>query len=178
MTSAEGRARLVSEAKPLLTRLQTPLLYNHAVGAASCGSKWFFSTRSGTSVRFVSRCTSGAGESAATGPPYCVRSADAAAQTGTGGKIAARSLADQLGGSAGGAEPLPGVRAAGEPVPAYPVLLERLRGSEDEEMLREAAGELMHQPFDEAVIDEEFEGAIQRCRWAEYKRDFATLWPR
>lgn len=54
--------------------------------------------------------------------------------------------------------------AAGEPTPAYPVLLERLRGSEDEEVLREAAAELMQQMFDDEVIDEEFSGAVNRLQ--------------
>jgi len=67
------------------------------------------------------------------------------------------------------------VRAAGDVVPGYPVLLERLRGSEDEEMLRDAAGELMQQPLDEDVIDEEFDGAVNRLLEAGRKRDFATL---
>ena len=38
-------------------------------------------------------------------------------------------------------------------VPAYAALLERLRGSEDEAVLREAAAELMQQPFAEEDID-------------------------
>ena len=42
-------------------------------------------------------------------------------------------------------------------------------------MLREAASELMQQPFDEAVIDEEFEGAIRQLQEAERKRVFAVL---
>jgi DNA primase len=67
------------------------------------------------------------------------------------------------------------IRAAGEPVPAYPVLLERLRGSEDEAMLREAASELMQQPFDDEAIGEEFEGAVRQLQEAERKRVFAAL---
>ena len=59
--------------------------------------------------------------------------------------------------------------------PAYATLLERLRGSEDEPVLREAAAELMQQPFAEDDIDSEFEGAISRLQEGENKRAFALL---
>ena len=54
-------------------------------------------------------------------------------------------------------------------------MLERLRGSEDEPVLREAASELMQQPFAEEDIDVEFDGAVKRLLEGESKRAFALL---
>jgi DNA primase len=65
--------------------------------------------------------------------------------------------------------------AAGVPAPGYAVLLERLRGGEDEGILREAAAELMQQPFAEDIVDVEFEGVVERLLAAESKRVFSLL---
>jgi hypothetical protein len=67
------------------------------------------------------------------------------------------------------------ILAAGEPPPAYAALLERLRGNEDESVLRDAAAELMQQPFAEEDIDAEFNGAVERLAEGEHKRAFAAL---
>jgi len=67
------------------------------------------------------------------------------------------------------------ILSSGDAAPAYAALLERLRGSEDEPILREAAAELMQQPFAEEDIDSEFEGAISRLQEGEKKRAFALL---
>ena len=50
-----------------------------------------------------------------------------------------------------------------------------MRGSEDESVLQEAAAELMQQPFAEADIESEFEGAVERLLEGEKKRAFALL---
>ena len=67
------------------------------------------------------------------------------------------------------------INAAGEPAPAYAALLERMRGNEDESILREAAAELMQQPYAEEDIDAEFDGAVIRLQEAESKRVFSLL---
>ena len=67
------------------------------------------------------------------------------------------------------------ILAAGDPPPGYAVLLERARGVENEEILHEAAAELMRQPFDEESIDEEFDDKIQRLQEAESRRSFELL---
>ena len=67
------------------------------------------------------------------------------------------------------------ILAAGDPPPGYAVLLERARGVENEEILHEAAAELMRQPFDEESIDEEFDGTVQRLQEAESRRTFELL---
>ncbi|SDG59323.1 DNA primase [Propionivibrio dicarboxylicus] len=175
MTSAEGRARLVSEAKPLLGRLQTPLLRLQLVKRLA--------EASGFSQQEVERLCD-LRPVARPAPAKAPRKAPSVLRPLLRILMHKPELAKNL-----PLEALPlnteegravrtycqVVRAAGDVVPAYPVLLERLRGSEDEEMLRDAAGELMQQPFDEAVIDEEFEGAVERLLEAGRKRDFAAL---
>ena len=175
MTSAEGRARLVSEAKPLLARLQTPLLRLQLVKRLA--------EASGFSQQEVERLCD-LRPVARPAPAKAPRRAPSLLRPLLRMLLHKPELAAKL-----PLEVLPAnsaearavlsychaIRAAGEPVPAYPALLERLRGNEDEELLREAAGELMQQPFDEAVIDEEFDGAVQRLLEAEHKRGFAAL---
>lgn len=65
--------------------------------------------------------------------------------------------------------------AAGEQPLAYPALIEKLRGSEHESVLRAAAAELMQQPFAEEGIDDEFAGAVRQLLEGEHKRAFAVL---
>jgi DNA primase len=67
------------------------------------------------------------------------------------------------------------ILAAQGAMPEYAAVLERLRGNEDEGILREAASELMRQPFAEEDIDAEFEGAIKQLLEGENKRAFAIL---
>jgi hypothetical protein len=67
------------------------------------------------------------------------------------------------------------ILAAGDPPPAYATLLERLRGNEDEAIFREAAADLMQQPFADEDIDAEFDGAIERLAESDHKRAFAIL---
>ena len=54
-------------------------------------------------------------------------------------------------------------------------MLERLRGSDEEAVLSKAAAEWMRQPFDEADIEAEFDGALGRLQEGERKRAFARL---
>jgi DNA primase len=67
------------------------------------------------------------------------------------------------------------ILSMGDPVPGYASLLERLRGGEDETVLREAAAELMQQPFAEGDVDDEFDGAVVRLVEGQKKRAFARL---
>ena len=78
MTSAEGRARLVSEAKPLLNRLQTPLLRLQLIKRLAEASG--FSQQDGrTSVRPAPDRPASTGPSAAPGPLAVARVAAPAA---------------------------------------------------------------------------------------------------
>ena len=175
MTSAEGRAKLVADAKPLLARLQTPLLR----------------------LQLVKRLAEASGFSQPEVERLCdlrpiVRAAPARAPRQAPSLLRpllrlllqkpelARDL--PLGALAPNSAEARAVSnlcntilAAGDPVPPYAVLLERLRGCEDEGILRDAAAELMQHPFTDEDIVSEFEGAVARLLEGESKRAFAVL---
>ena len=175
MTSAEGRSKLVAEAKPLLTRLQTPLLR----------------------LQLVKRLAEASGFSQAEVERLCelrpiVRAAPARAprqapslfrpllrlllqKPELANSLPLAALPANVAEARAVARLGEVILAAGEAVPDYPVLLERLRGDESETILREAAAELMQQPFAEDIIAVEFEGAKQRLQEADNKRIFALL---
>lgn len=175
MTSAEGRAKLVAEAKPLLGRLQTPLLRLQLVKRLAEASGFSqpeverlcdlkpvakpaparVSRQAPSLLRPLLRLLLQKPELAKSVPLEAlpVNSAEARAVV----KLCTTIL------------------SSGDAAPAYATLLERLRGSEDEPVLREAAAELMQQPFAEEDIDSEFEGAISRLQEGEKKRAFALL---
>ena len=175
MTSAEGRAKLVADAKPLLTRLQTPLLRLQLVKRLAEASG--FSQQEVErlcDLRPIARPAPARAPRQAPSllrpllrlllqkPELAKRLPLASLPANSAEARAARTLCETI-------------LAAGESVPAYAALLERLRGSEDESVLREAAAELMQQPFAEEDIDAEFEGAVSRLVEGEMKRAFAQL---
>ena len=175
MTSAEGRAKLVAEAKPLLGRLQTPLLRLQLVKRLADAS--------GFSQPEVERlCDLRPIVRAA--PARVPRQAPSLLRPLLRLLLQKPELAKGL-----PLEALPThsaearavrylcetIMAAGEPIPPYAALLERLRGNEDEGLLREAAAELMQQPFAEEDIDAEFDGAVKRLIEGESKRAFDLL---
>jgi DNA primase len=174
MGSAEGRARLVAEAKPLLNRLKTPLLR----------------------LQLVKRLAELSGFSQAEVERLCdlkpvARSAPARASR------PAPSLLRQLlrlllqkpellrrvpleilpdnSEEARAIVKLCSMAQESGPVPEYAVLLERLRGGEEEAVLCEAAAELMRQPFAEEDVEAVFSGAVSRLREGERKRAFALI---
>ena len=175
MTSAEGRAKLVADAKPLLARLQTPLLR----------------------LQLVKRLAEASGFSQSEVERLCdlqpiVRAAPAKAPRQAPSlwrpllrlllqkpELAAGVPLEALAPNSAEARAVGTlcrtILAAGEPVPPYAALLERLRGNEDEAVLRDAAADLMQQPYAEDDIDAEFAGAVQRLAEAESKRAFAAL---
>jgi DNA primase len=175
MTSAEGRARLVAEAKPLLGRLQTPLLRLQLVKRLAEASG--FSQAEVERLCDLKPVARPAPARAARPPPSLLRpllrlllqkpelarrvplEALPAHSEETRAIVKLCSMAPESGGS----------------IPGYAALLERLRGSEEEAVLREAAAELMRQPFAEEDIDAEFNGAIDRLQEGERKRAFARL---
>lgn len=175
MTSAEGRAKLVAEAKPLLGRLQTPLLR----------------------LQLVKRLAEASGFSQAEVERLCdlrpvVRAAPARVPRQAPSllrpllrlllqkpELAQRLPIEMLPANSAEARAVKNlcetILASGDATPGYAALLERLRGNEDESILREAAAELMQQPFDEGDIDAEFDGAVVRLTEGESKRAFAVL---
>ena len=175
LTSAEGKAKLVADAKPLLGRLQTPLLRLQLVKRLA--------EASGFSQAEVERLC----DLRAIAPPAPLRvprQAPSLLRPLLRMLLQRPALAHRL-----PLDSLPSnsiearavhhlcatILAAGEPPPAYAALLERLRGNEDESVLRDAAAELMQQPFAEEDIDAEFNGAVERLAEGEHKRAFAAL---
>ena len=175
MTSAEGKARLVAEAKPLLGRLQTASLRLQLVKRLA--------EASGFSPSEVERLCEL--RPIAAPSPACVprlapslfrpllrlllqrpslagRVPLAALPAGSAEARAVRNLCETI-------------LASADPEPAYAALLERLRGGEGEEILRAAAAELMQCPFAEDDIDAEFAGAVERLLEGDSRRAFVVL---
>lgn len=175
MTSAEGRAKLVADAKPLLGRLQTPLLRLQLVKRLAEASGFTqpeverlcdlrpivqsaparVPRQAPSLLRPLLRLLLQKPELAHGVPLDALPTNSAEAQ-------AVRHLCETI-------------LAAGDPAPAYAALLERMRGGENEQVLRDAAAELMQQPFAEDDIDAEFEGAVKRLLEGESKRAFERL---
>ncbi|MFT3849159.1 MAG: DNA primase [Propionivibrio sp.] len=175
MTSAEGRAKLVAEAKPLLARLQTPLLRLQLVKRLAEASGFSQSeVERLCDLRPVARAA----------PAVAPRKAPSLFRPLLRLLLQKPELAERVPHTA-----LPDTHAEAQavrrlcetirdcegPPPTYTALLERLRGSEQDGVLNESAAELMLHPFAEEGIDDEFEGIIQRLREAEHKRAFEQL---
>jgi DNA primase len=174
-TSAEGRARLVAEAKPLLGRLQTPLLRLQLVKRLA--------EISGFSQVEVERLCD-LRPVARPAPARALRPAPSLLRQLLRLLLqkpewVQRVPLEALPANSGEARTImrlcSTVQEFGDSIPEYAVLLERLRGSEDETVLCEAAAELMRQPFAEEDIDAEFSGAISQLQEGERKRAFAVL---
>jgi DNA primase len=175
LTSAEGKAKLVADAKPLLGRLQTPLLRLQLVKRLA--------EASGFSQGEVERLC----ELRAIVPPLPARLPRRAPsllrpllrlllqRPSLASRLPLDSLPDTTVEARAVRHLCETIRAAGAPPPAYAALLERLRGSEDEGVLRDAAAELMQQPFAEEDIDAEFDGAVERLAEGGHKRAFVAL---
>ena len=175
MTSAEGRAKLVADAKPLLNRLQTPFLRLQLVKRLAeasgfsqveveklCDLRPMVKPAPAKAPRQAPSLLRPLLRMLLQKPALATRLPLAALPANVEEARAVRSLCEAI-------------LAAGDPPPAYSVLLERFRGNEDEPMLREAAADLMRQPFDDSALDAEFEGAVERLKEADSKRAFVAL---
>ncbi len=175
MTSAEGRAKLVAEAKPLLGRLQTPLLRLQLVKRLA--------EASGFSQGEVERLCD-LRPIARPAPARAPRQAPSLLRPllrlllqkpELARAVPLGALPDDSAEARAVMNLCKTVLDADEAIPGYAALLERLRGSEDGSVLQEAAAELMQQPFAEADIESEFAGAIERLLEGEKKRAFTLL---
>lgn len=173
--SAEGRARLLAEAKPLLVRLRSPLLRLQLVKRLAQVSGF-------SQAEVEELCELRPLERVA--PPRAPRQAPSLLRPllrlllqkpKLAGDLPLESLPDNMAEARAVRLLCATIAAAGEQAPAYPVLLERLRGNEYESILRAAAAELMHEPFAEDQIDAVFEGAVGRLLESEHRRAFARL---
>ncbi len=178
MTSAEGRANLVADAKPLLNRLQTPFLRLQLIKRLA--------EASGFSQAEVERLC-GLSPVARPAPARAPRQAPSLLRqllrmVLQKAELAASVPLVALPDNSGEAQALRRLCEAivevsaetGAP-PACSALLERFRGGEDEGVLNQAAAELMRQPFDEETLDEEFAGAVDHLRTAANRRVFEAL---
>ncbi|GHU06427.1 DNA primase [Betaproteobacteria bacterium] len=175
MTSAEGRARLVAEAKPLLGRLKAPLLRLQLVKRLA--------EQSGFSQVEVERLCE-LKPVARPAPARASRPAPSLLRQLLRlllqkPELLRRVPLEILPANSGEARAIMKLcsmaQEFGDSIPGYAVLLERLRGGDDESVLSEAAAELMRQPFAENDVEDVFIGAINQLQESERKRVFARL---
>jgi len=175
MASAEGRAKLVAEAKPMLARLQTPLLRLQLVKRLAEASG--FSQAEVERLCDLKPVAKPAPARASRQAPSLLRPLLRLLLQKP--ELARRVPLGVLPASSAEARAVVNfcktVLEFGDSVPGYATLLERLRGNEDEPLLREAAAELMRLPFAEDGIEAEFAGAISRLQEGESKRAFDLL---
>ena len=175
LTSAEGRARLVADAKPMLIRLQSPLLrlqlvkrlaeasgFSQAEVERLCNLKPVARPAPARASRPVPSLSRHLLRLLLQKPELARRVPLTALPANSEEACAIARLCSV-------------VLETGDSIPGYAALLEHFRGSEDEAVLRAAAAELMRQPFAEEDVDEEFDGAVGRLRESEKKRAFAQL---
>jgi DNA primase len=173
LTTSEGKARLISEAKPLLTRLVAPLLRLQLVKRLAEASSF-----SQTEVERL--C--GIRGYAPSAPPKAPRRAPSLARillrlVLQKPELAARVPLKQLPVSAerGMLERIVQRLAQLPSAPSYAQLCEQLRGDAQEHELDTLAGELISMKLDEADVEGEFEAALRQLEAADHKAEFARL---
>ncbi|MCL2886628.1 MAG: DNA primase [Betaproteobacteria bacterium] len=173
LTSSEGKAQLIYEAKPLLLKLPTPMLRLQLVKRLA--------EASGFAQSEVERLCELKSFTAAA-PPRARRSAPSLTRNLLRIVLYKPQLAAQL-----PPELLPDTPerpallrlqqlAASYPgMESYAMLRERLRGQPEEGMIESAAAELLAQAFDETAAEAEFRDTLDKLRAADQKRLFAEL---
>lgn len=175
MSTVEGRSLLVSEAKPLLLRLQSTILRLQLVKRVA--------QISGFSQEEVEKLCGFK-------PVYMPAPAQTRAQPPSLLNKLMRllmqkpALAKQLPLEALSEETTAAVAIAhycqivlsyGDNVPEYVLLQERLRGSDAEHYFSETAAQMLSNDFDEEQIDSEFSGAIEQLLKQHQSRKFQNL---
>jgi len=173
LTSSEGKAQLIYEAKPLLLKLPTPLLRLQLVKRLA--------EASGFAQSEVERlCELKSFTPAA--PPKSRRTAPSLTRNllrivlhmpKLAGKLPIDLLPDTP-------ERAPLLRlhqlvSANGETSSYAGLREQLRGLPEEQMIENAAAELLGQQFDEAEAEEEFRDTLEKLQEGGQKRAFAEL---
>ncbi|UCV04308.1 DNA primase [Dechloromonas denitrificans] len=173
LTSSEGKAQLIYEAKPLLLKLPTPLLRLQLVKRLA--------EASGFAQSEVERlCELKSFTPAA--PPKSRRTAPSLTRNllrivlhmpQLAGKLPIDLLPDTP-------ERAPLLRlhqlvSANGETSSYAGLREQLRGLPEEQMIENAAAELLGQHFDEAEAEEEFRDTLEKLQEGGQKRAFAEL---
>jgi DNA primase len=173
LTSSEGKAQLIYEAKPLLLKLPTPLLRLQLVKRLA--------EASGFAQQEVERlCDLRSYTPAA--PPKATRSAPSLTRNLLRIVLQKPALAGRL--------PLDLLPDTPErpalvllnklvsdqtDVPGYAYLREQIRGLPEATLVERFASELLDRPFDEGEADAEFDATLEKLREGEQKRAFAEL---
>ncbi len=172
LTTSEGKARLIYEAKPLLQKLPTPLLRLQLVKRAA--------EVSGFSQSEVERLCDLKSFGPA-GLPKSPRRAPSLSKTLLRlvlqqPELAARLPVNDLPDAPerGALVCLHDWAAKGE-IMTYAALRERLRGTQQEAVVEAAAVEFLHSSLQPDEIETEFAGALARLREGGQKRDFDEL---
>ncbi|MBP6036678.1 MAG: DNA primase [Azonexus sp.] len=171
LTSSEGKARLVYEAKPLLTRLPTPLLRLQLVKRLA--------EASGFAQAEVERLCDLKSISAPP-PPRAPR---AAPSLGRGllrlilqrPELAARLPVDLLGDLPERSLLRRLAAEANSGADSYATLRERLRGDPEEGALDQVAAEALGKPLDASEAETEFADVLDKLREGAQKRAFSAL---
>jgi len=172
LTSSEGKAKLIYEAKPLLVKLPTPLLRLQLVKRLAEASG-FVQSEVERLCELKSFATPAPARAPRRAPSLSrillrliVQQPELAAQLPTdflpdAPERPALLILHRLVSNGAGT--------------SYAVLRERLRGLPEEALIEAAAAELLGMPEDEAEIKAEFEAAIAKLHAGDQKRAFATL---
>ncbi|WP_374276369.1 DNA primase [Azonexus sp.] len=173
LTSSEGKARLVYEAKPLLLKLPTPLLRLQLVKRLAEASG--FAQAEVERVCELKSYTPPA-------PPKARRTAPSLTRNLLRIVLHKPALARELPIDLLPDTPerpalarLHALLGESRDTDSYAVLREQLRGLPEEQAIESAASELLDAPFDEAEAEEEFRDTVHRLREGAQMRRFAEL---
>ena len=173
LTSSEGKAQLIYEAKPLLLKLPTPLLRLQLVKRLA--------EASGFAQAEVERlCELKSYTPAA--PPRTRRSAPSLTRNLLRTVLLKPALARELPVARLPDSPeraalilLHGLVAAHPEAPGYAYLREQIRGLPEEALIESLASELLDHPFDEGEAEAEFRATLDKLQEGDQKRAFAEL---
>jgi len=173
LTSSEGKAKLIYEAKPLLLKLPTPLLRLQLVKRLA--------EASGFAQGEVERlCDLKSYTPAA--PPRARRAAPSLSRNllrlvlqnpELAARLPVHLLADAPERAA--LVRLQEAAAASGEAPSYASLRERLRGAPEEAMIEQVAAEALSSTFDASEVLAEFNDALEKLKEGGQKRAFAAL---
>ncbi|MDR2637231.1 MAG: DNA primase [Zoogloeaceae bacterium] len=173
LSSAEGRARLVADAKPLLLRLSPPMLRLQLVKRLA--------EESGFSQSEIERLC-GIRSYAPPAPPKPKRPAPSLARSllrlvlqrpALAGRIPLAQLPQCV--ERGMLAAIADTLAELPSDPGYAQLREHMRGHPQEKEMDELAGEVMGLQLEEADVEREFSAALQRLQADERQAEFAGL---
>ena len=172
LSSSEGKAKLIYEAKPLLLKLPTPLLRLQLVKRLAEASGFVQSEveRLCELKSFTPRAPARAARPAPSLTRTLLRLV--VQKPELAGKIPVEALPESPEREA--LQVLHQLVQSGAGT-SYAALRERLRGMPEEAIIEAAAAELLGMTADEANIDTEFEDAVQKLQEGGHKRAFASL---